>query len=110
MNKPSKDPAPLFTDCYDLSAWILGHFNKDTGYLARTLCARSLALTDAITLALQDRDRKRRLEAADEILVELRLRLRLAGQNQQLDDRQLLFGLQCSDRIGRQIGGWLRRL
>lgn len=104
------DPAPLFTDCFDLSTWILGHFNQRTDYLARSLCARSLALTDAITLALQGRDRERRLEAADEILVELRLRLRLAGQNQQLDQRQLLFGLECSDRIGRQIGGWQRRL
>lgn len=105
-----KDRAPLFTHCFDLAAWILGHFNTREGVLAHDLCTRSLGLLDAVTLALRDVDRQERLETADIVLVELRLRLRLAHEAGLLDERQMLHALAQADDIGRQIGGWRKRL
>lgn len=105
-----KDPAPLFTHCYDLAAWILAHFDGRQRVLAQALCTHSLALLDAVALALRGVDREEQLATADEVLVELRLRLRLAHQTGLLDERQMLYALEQADQIGRQIGGWRKRL
>ena len=105
-----KPPAPLFVHGFDLAAWMLGHFGERTDALSRELCAKSLTLLDLVTLALQDRERDLRLTDADELLVALRLRLRLAEQLGTLDERQLMYALGLVDSVGRQIGGWQKRL
>jgi hypothetical protein len=61
-----------------------------------------------ITLALKDRRRDECLEEADERLLALRMQLRLTGAIGLLDEQQVLFALDCADRIGRQLGGWQR--
>jgi hypothetical protein len=104
------DPAPLFVHGFDLAQWILGHFAQRSDPLSAELCTRSLALLDQITLALQDRDRELNLEAADETLTAVRLRLRLAEALGWLDARQLMHAIGLADAIGRQIGGWQRKL
>jgi hypothetical protein len=105
-----KDAAPLFVHAFDLTAWVLERFGEGTDALSRELCAKALALLDLVTLALQDRERDLRLTDADELLVGLRLRLRLAGQLGRLDERQLMHVLGLADSVGRQIGGWQKRL
>ena len=105
-----KAPAPLFVHAFDLAAWVLGRFGERSDALSRELCTKSLTLLDLITLALQDRERDLRLNDADELLVGLRLRLRLAGQLGALDERQLMHALGLADDLGRQIGGWQRTL
>jgi hypothetical protein len=105
-----KPPAPLFVHGFDLAAWVLGHCGAEQDALSRDLCAKAMTLLDLIALALQDRERDLRLTEADEILVALRLRLRLAEHAGRLDERQLMHALSLADGIGRQIGGWQRRL
>ncbi len=102
--------APLYIDTYDLTAWLLGHFNECTDILSRDTCKFSLDLLDVVVLALKNRERWERLEQADRILLRLRQRIRLIQTQGMLDDHQALHALEICDRIGRQIGGWQRSL
>jgi len=102
--------APLFTDTLTLTEWLLGHFDREDSRLARRLCDNALGLLETLALALKDRLREERVDEADERLIALRLQLRLMGITGRLDDRQLLYGLQLTDQIGRQLGGWRRSL
>jgi len=102
--------APLYTDAYDLAAWLLGHLDQGADALSRDTCRVCLGLLDAVVLALKDRDRWERLDQADEALLRLRQRIRLAQDRGIFDERQALHALGLCDRIGRQIGGWQRSL
>lgn len=102
--------APLFTDTFSLCQWLLRHLDRERGVLSRTLCENALALLEVVTLALKNRLREERLEDADERLIVLRMQLRLAGSLGLFEERQMLFALECADRIGRQLGGWQRAL
>ena len=37
-----RDPAPLFTDSHDLTAWLLAHFDANRSHLAAELCRLAL--------------------------------------------------------------------
>ncbi len=102
--------APLFADAFALSEWLLRHVDGQTGVLARTLSQDALHVLDAVALALKGWSRPERLADADEHLILLRLHLRLAGATGLLAESQMLFALDCADRIGRQLGGWQRAL
>jgi hypothetical protein len=102
--------APLYTAAYDLVVWVLGHLNERHDSLSADTCRLALRLLDYIVLALKDRERLEVLDLADVTLLKLRQRLRLAPTQGLLDERQALHGLGRCDDIGRQIGGWLRRL
>jgi len=103
-----KDPAPLFTDTYDLASRLLGRVHAKPSHLAAELCRLAPALLDAVTAALRRRDDIEALEDADDLLGQLRLRLRLAAEIGLLDERQTLHALERADSIGRQIGALLR--
>jgi hypothetical protein len=105
-----KEPAPLFTDAFQLSTWLLQRLDADPRTLPRAICQRALRLLAMITLALKDRDRLASLGDADESLIVLRVQLRLAGATGLFTEDQLLFALGYADRIGRQLGGWQRSL
>lgn len=105
-----KPPSPLFADTYDLTAWLLGHFDGASGVLAHAVCTEALGLLRAVTLALKGRERMDQLDEADERLIALRVQIRLAGTLEALSERQMLHALERADGIGRQIGGWLRSL
>jgi hypothetical protein len=105
-----KSPAPLFVHSFDLAGWVLGRFGERQDTLSAELCRHTLSLLDRVTLALQGNERALRLDDADEILVGVRLRLRLAEQLGLVDERQLMYALDLADSIGRQIGGWQKRL
>lgn len=99
-----RDPAPLFTESYDLTAWLLARLHTQSSRLAADICRLALALLDAVTLALRQRDDSGALEDADELLARLRLRLRLAADIELLQQRQMLHALERADTIGRQLG------
>lgn len=102
------DPAPLFTDTYDLTAWLHGGLHEHPSTLARALCQLSLELLDMVADGLAERTGITELIEADELLVRLRRRLRLAGSIELLDERRMLHALDRADVIGRQIGALLR--
>lgn len=103
--------APIFTASWDLCAWIFKKARMQPhDPLAQALAAEALSLLDSITLALKNIDRENALADADLILIRLRLRLRLAMEIELLDDRQGQFALRQTDDIGRQLGGWQKRL
>jgi hypothetical protein len=102
--------APLYTAAYDLAVWVLGHLNVRSDTLSLEICRLVLRLLDCVVLALKDRERLEHLDQADLTLLKLRQRLRLTVSQALLDERQALHGLGRCDDIGRQIGGWLRRL
>ena len=103
--------APIFTASWDLCVWILTKTRAQPhDVLAQELATEALRLLDAVTLALKNIDRASTLEEADLVLLRLRLRLRLAVEIDWLTDRQGQFALALADDIGRQLGGWQKRL
>jgi hypothetical protein len=103
-----KAPAPIFTSTYDLASWVLQVMNDHPDHLSGDLCNRALGLLSLIAFALKGRDRLMRLDEADEILIRIRLGLRLAADLGLIEQRQALYGLEMADGIGRQLGAWLR--
>jgi hypothetical protein len=103
--------APIFTASWDLCAWILTKARAQPhDILAQELASETLRLLDTVTLALKNIDRAAALEEADLALLRIRLRLRLAVEVDWLTDRQGQFALALADDIGRQLGGWQKRL
>jgi hypothetical protein len=103
-------PAPILADTFSLCEWLLTGFRNQSEVLVSRIRRHSLALLECLTLALKNRSREDRLDEADELLILLRIELRLAAACELLDDRQLIYGLDLADRIGRQLGGWQRQL
>jgi hypothetical protein len=103
-----KTPAPIFTATYDLASWVLQIMNDHPDHLSGDLCNRVVELLSLIAFALKGRDRSMRLDEADEILIRIRLDLRLAADLGLIEQRQALHGLEMADGIGRQLGAWLR--
>ncbi len=105
-----RGPAPLYVDTFALCEWLLGRFGEDARALPRAICEGGLALLDAVTLALKGRRRDEQVEIADERLISLRTRLRLAAAAGYLSESQMIHALDRADSIGRQLGGWMRSL
>lgn len=100
----------MFVDALALCRWVQERFQDDPRPLPRALCRGALELLDAVSLSLRNRRREEMLERADETLLVLRVHLRLAGELALLQERQVLFALDQADKVGRQIGGWIRSL
>lgn len=99
--------APIFSATWDFSVWLIRKTRAaPQDPLARSLAERALRLLDTITLALKDIDRDEALQQADLLLIQLRLRLRLAMETELLSAPQAHFALRQVDYIGRQLGGW----
>ncbi len=106
----SRPPAPLYVDAMALAEWLLRRLGGDDDELAQRICRTSFDLAEAVTLALKGRRRDEQLEQADELLLRLRVQLRLAEKTERLSERRSLHALERADGIGRQLGGWLRSL
>ena len=103
--------APIFTASWDLCAWLLKTTQSHPhDVLARSLAENALRLLDNITLALRNIDRENALWDADIILVQLRLRVRLAEETELFKAHQRQYALDQLDDIGRQLGGWQKTL
>ena len=105
-----KPPAPVFVDTFALCEWILGRLGSDNRILARSICRTTLLLMDQIAIALRRADPLELVEEADDTLVSLRVKLRLAAAGDLMSEEQMLFALKAADGIGRQLGGWRRAL
>jgi hypothetical protein len=101
--------APLFVQSLDLAGWLHRHFQVP-GPLGERIHRRALDLVEAVTLALKDFDREEQVERADVSTAQLRVLLRLALDVGQLREEQFVHVAGMLDGIGRQIGGWQRRL
>ena len=101
--------APLYVQTHDLARWLLQNL-APSGPLEARVHEGALSLLDHVVLALKGFDRERNVDGADAATALLRTQLRLARDLDHIDDRQLLFLTRELDSIGRQIGGWLRRL
>lgn len=107
--------APLHVEATSLCQDVLTRSSSWAGPGAAPLAApcaeAALALGEAVALALTfPEGRAAQLQAADEAVVRLRERLRLAGALGLLSPgalRQLTGQLSA---IGRMVGGWRRRL
>lgn len=104
------DPAPMLGAATLLHTWVLSTFEAQRHPTANHLCRLSARVVDGVLLALHDRDRDLRLADADDALLCLRLHLRLAGERQQCSTDGMWHALRLCDDVGRQIGGWQRRL
>jgi hypothetical protein len=107
---PARPPhrAPIFVEAFDFAAWIQRLLGPSPQPLARAIAGHALALVEAVALALKQNSRRERLTQADELLVRLRIELRLAGEIGLLDMRRAQHGLAQLESIGRQLGGWQR--
>ena len=104
--------APLFIRAYDLHSWLLDRFGGTGAYpaIGTAVLRHSAELLDAVSLALSRFDTLERLIEADEHATLLRVHLRLAAEKKLLTDRQLVYVTGELRDVGRQIGGWRRRL
>lgn len=101
--------AALYVASFDFAAWVLSHLDG-SGALAGAIHNDALTLLDHVVLALKGVDRRHHIDEADATNALLRVRLRLAHQLELFDERRMLFLIEQLDDIGRQLGGWLRRL
>lgn len=104
--------APLFIRAYDLHSWLLDRFGSVKTYTAvrNAVLRHSAELLEAVSLALSRFDVGERLIEADEHATLLRVHLRLASEKKLLTDRQLLYVTGELRDVGRQIGGWRKRV
>lgn len=101
--------APLFVQTLALAKWLLENL-KGPPVLVDRVQRDGLRLLDDVVLALKDVDRDEALARADLTAALLRVHLRLMQDVGGIDDRQLVYLTGELDAVGRQIGGWQRRL
>ena len=104
--------APLYRDALTFAAVLLEVVEAGHSFAAlrARLAHGALAVADLVAQALGGHDRHARLADADAELCALRARLALAPHLGLLDDDTFTGLVGCADVIGRQIGGWQRRL
>ena len=111
MNQP-REEAPLFVRSYDLHSWLLDRLEQVDHHpeVRVAVLASSRSLLENVSLALSGHATATRIAEADEDLVLLRIHLRLAAEKRLIDQRRLLHANEQLRDIGRQIGGWRKRL
>ena len=101
--------APLFVQTLALAQWLLANFAGEDP-LARRVHGNALDLLDHVVLALKGFGREEQVDEADRSAALLRVHLRLALELRRLDEDRYLYLAEEMDGIGRQIGGWQKRL
>ncbi len=104
--------SPLYRDTFALCGVLLEEIEREAPYqrLRRRLGDGALRLLDYVTLAFAGFGRLDRLEDADAELATLRTHLRLAYELEVLEEELFLALAAQADAVGRQIGGWLKKL
>ena len=104
--------SPIYRDTLALAGVLLEDLAEVAAYpvLCRRLEDGALRLLDQVALALCGLDRRERVETADAELQALRAHLHLALELRLLDEESYLALVQQADAIGRQLGGWLKKL
>ena len=109
IDKNQREEAPIFIDSFELARWLLDRTHNSKGPLPEQIALGAIELVELIALALSGREKIERLHAIDDLLIQLRMRIRLSLGTGLLDERQALFAYERLDVIGNQLGGWLRR-
>lgn len=104
--------SPLYRDTLALCGVLLEELEREAGYAAlrRRLADGALRLLDEVALALAGFDRRERIEGADAELRALRAHLYLAFELEVLTEDAFLSLAEQADTVGRQVGGWLKKL
>ncbi len=106
--------SPLYRDTLALCGVLLQELDDGSDYipLRRRVTDGALCLLDQMTLALAlaGSDRYDRVLQADAELQTLRTHLHLAFEIGITDEETFLALAEQMDTIGRQIGGWLKKL
>ncbi|MEM6454191.1 MAG: hypothetical protein AAF772_03775 [Acidobacteriota bacterium] len=102
-------PAPVFTQSYDLYAWLLDRLADAPSARTAPALEHAQHLLDAVTLALRGSAIDRRLDEAQQAIVLLGVHLRVLNDAEVLCDRQALHAHGLLRSIGRQVGGWQRQ-
>lgn len=91
---------------------LLQELEEEDGYAAlrHRLTDGALHLLDQVALALAGPARLERLEAADAELRTLRAHLHLAFELGVLEEDAFFALAEQADAVGRQVGGWLKKL
>lgn len=100
--------APVVTDALAFAEWIVRTTNCRADTLSQRLVAAALELAEHIGFAWKDRDRAQRLMDADDAVLRLRILLRLCPAADTFSHKQMMCGLSQLEKIGRQIGGWMK--
>ena len=101
--------APLHNDAIRLNVWLAPNLKGDAEIVHRARIA-ALDLLEHVALALQGFDREEEIHQADRALARLRVHLRVLYELDTLPEAQLLHVHGLMDGIGKQLGGWQRRL
>lgn len=109
MNETIK-MAPIVTDALVLAEWMVQRLGPDFTVLARDLVRTAIDLAVALGFAYKNRDRESSLLEADDLLLRLRILSRMAGTAGVLEHSQMLFVLERTNVIGKQLGGWIQSL
>ncbi len=104
--------SPLYRDSLALCGVLLHELAGGESYAAlrRHLEEGALRLVDQVSLALAGMDRRERVEGADAELQALRAHLHLALELGMVDEEGFLALAEQADAVGRQLGGWLKKL
>lgn len=104
--------SPLYRDTFALCGVLLEEVESATAYAAvrRRLADGALRLLDDVSLALAGFERVESLMDADAHLRTLRSHLHLAYELDLLAEETFLALVEQADTVGRQLGGWLRKL
>lgn len=109
MKREAVKEAPLFVQTIDLCRWLVANL-AGPPVVTERVHRHALDLLEAVAWALKGFERQEQVERADRSAAALRVHLRLAWHVGALDDARHLFLAEQLDSIGRQIGGWLKRL
>ncbi len=104
--------SPLYRDAFALCGVLLEEVEREAPYerVRRRLGDGAVRLLDDVTLAFAGFGRRERLEDADAELATLRTHLKLAYELEILEEEMFLALAGQADAVGRQIGGWLKKL
>lgn len=104
--------APVYRDALALAGVLLEELPEPARHpiLHRWLADGALRLLADVRLALVGIDRAESLAAADAGLAGLRAHLDLAYELQMLREESFLALAEQAEKVGRQLGGWRRKL
>jgi hypothetical protein len=101
---------PLFRETLALCGVLLEELGARTSPVALRLAGGAIRLLDNIALALGGFDQAEALYAADAELRTLRAQLLLAFELSLLPEQTYLMLIEQVDNVGRQIGGWRKKI
>ena len=102
--------SPLLRDTFGLCGVLLDGVRAPESPVEQRLAEGALRLLDHVSLALAGFSRAEQVRTADAELCMLRSHLLLAFELGLLAEEPFLALSEQADQVGRQLGGWLKRL